>query len=289
MKKIKLLICVIVAASVVSCSSIVGNLTEGLTKSLYKQKDIELIEDGAPAFLLLIESFIENSPNDRNQLVTGIQTFSAYSSAFVDDKERKKIFSDKTKGWALDLLRTYPQFDNYENIGDRDAKDAAFKKFLSGLKKGDVKYVFWAANAWIMWIIDNLDSMDAFLELPVAKEIVTRIKEIDGDFYYGAPHLFDGVYYSAFPENFGGNLKKAKEEFDVALKLSGDEFLTTKLFYATFYLTAIGDKEGFEKVLNEIIDMDIEKYPDTRLLNIVSKSQAEKMIEKVDEMFINLE
>ncbi|HRU44477.1 MAG TPA: TRAP transporter TatT component family protein, partial [Spirochaetota bacterium] len=81
----------------------------------------------------------------------------------------------------------------------------------------------------------------------------------------------------------------AKEEFDVALKLSGDEFLTTKLFYATFYLTAIGDKEGFEKVLNEIIDMDIEKYPDTRLLNIVSKSQAEKMIEKVDEMFINLE
>jgi len=35
--------------------------------------------------------------------------------------------------------------------------------------------------------------------------------------------------------------------------------------------------------------MDIEKYPDTRLLNIVSKSQAEKMIEKVDEMFINLE
>jgi len=289
MKRIKLFIFIIVLVSVTSCSSIIGNLTEGLTKSLYKQKDIKLIEDGAPAFLLLIESFIESSPNDKKQLVTGIQTFSAYSSAFVGDKERKKIFSDKTKGWALDLLRTYPLFDKYENIQDRGAKEAAFKKFLSALKKSDVEYVFWAANAWIMWIIDNLDSMDAFLELPVAKEIVTRIKEIDGSFYYGAPHLFDGVYYSAFPENFGGNLKKAKEEFDIALKLSGEEFLTTKLFYATFYLTAIGDKEEFEKILNEIIDMDIEKYPDTRLLNIVSRNQALVLIEKADEIFIDLE
>ena len=272
-----------------SCSSLIGGLTESLTNSLYQQKDIELIEEGAPAFLLIIESFIESNPGDKKQLVTGIQAFSAYSSAFVTEPKRKRIFSEKTKQWAMKLLRTYPQFVKYESTVDIDKKEVELNKFLNSINKKEVPYIFWAANAWVMWILDNLDSMDAFIELPVAKEIIGRVRNVDGEFYYGAPYLFYGVYYSAFPEDFGGNLVKAKEEFDIALKLSGDKLLTTKLLYATFYLKAIGDKKEFERILNEIIDCDIEKYPETRLLNVITRNQAEIVLEKIDEMFFSFD
>ncbi len=279
-------ILIILSLLLFSCASLTNNLIDGLSKSLYRQKDIKLIEEGSPAFLLLIEGLIISYPENRDMLLAGIQTFSAYSSAFVEDKERQKIFQNKTKEWAIQLLKTYPLYRNYEKIVDKEKKEIAFKKFLNSLTKKDVKYVFWAANAWIMWIINNLDDIMALLELAEVKAIIGRIKDIDPNFYYGSPSLFYGVYYSAFPEDFGGDLKKAKEEFDKALKISGEEFLTTKLFYAIFYLKAINDKENLIKTLNEIINVDIEKYPDTRLLNLVTQNQAKEILENIDN-FIN--
>lgn len=263
-----------------SCSTV--NIIDGLSKSLYRQKDIKLIEDGAPAFLLLIEGLITTYPDNKDMLLAGIQTFSAYSQAFVKDNNRYKIFQNKTKEWAIQLLRTYPLYKSYEKLTDKEKKDIAFKRFLNSLNKKDVKYVFWAANAWIMWIISNLDDMMALLELAEVKEIIGRIKNIDGSFYYGAPYLFYGVYYSAFPEDFGGDLKKAKDEFNKALSLSKEEFLTTKLFYALFYLKAIKDKNSFIKTLEEIISVDIDKYPDTRLLNLVVQNQARTILQNVN-------
>ncbi|HOJ64563.1 MAG TPA: TRAP transporter TatT component family protein [Spirochaetota bacterium] len=281
MKKKKIILVVIIFI-LFSCSSLTNNLIDGLSKSLYRQKDIKLIEDGAPAFLLLIEGIITTYPDNKDMLMAGIQTFSAYSQAFVNDKVRQKIFQNKTKEWAIQLLRTYPLYRAYEKTIDKEKREIAFKRFLNSLGKRDVKYVFWAANAWIMWIIGNLDDMMALLELAEVKEIIGRIKDIDGSFYYGAPHLFYGVYYSAFPEDFGGNLKKAKEEFDIALSLSKEDFLTTRFFYAIFYLKTVKDRDNFVKILEEIIAVDIDKYPDTRLLNLVIQNQAKNILENID-------
>lgn len=273
----------VVAFTLFSCSTFTNNLIDGLSKSLYSQKDIKLIEEGAPAFLLLIEGLIITYPNNKEILTLGIQTFSAYSSAFInEDKERQKIFQDKTKNWAIQLLRNYPLYRNYEKIDDKSKKEIEFKKFLNSINKSDIKYIFWAANAWIMWIINNLQDLTALIELAEVKDIIGRIRDIDSEFYYGAPSLFYGVYYSAFPEDFGGNLTKAKEEFDKALQLSKDEFLTTKFFYAIFYLKALKDKDALISILNEIISVDIDKYPYTRLFNLVIQNQAKKILEDID-------
>ena len=282
----KILVCLIVVLlfSSISCTS----LMKGLTDSLYEQKDIVLVEEGAPAFLLLVEGLIKGNPQDKNMLQTGIQMFSSYGGAFVKDSERKKIFQDKTKYWALELLKTYPLYVMFDKEKDREKKDKLFQSFLKSLTKSDVPTVFWACNAWIMWIIGNLDSTDAFLELPLAKGIIDRIYVLDGDYYYGAPHLFYGVFYGAFPKDFGGNLEIAKKEFDIALKLSGDKLLITKLFYANFYLKPKNDKAGFEQIINEILETDIDKYPETRLLNMVSKREALDLKNRIDELFFDL-
>ena len=153
-----------------SCSS----LTNGLANSLYKQKDIKLVEDGAPAYLILVEALIDSNPRNKKMLVMGIQMFSAYSSAFVEDRERSGIFAEKTKNWALILLRTYPRFKESENA-DFDT----FMKWVGTIHKNDIPYVFWAANAWIMWIIANADSVEALIDLPKAKAIIDKIYELD--------------------------------------------------------------------------------------------------------------
>ncbi len=259
-----------------SCAS----LTSGLTNSLYRQKDVKLIEDGAPAYLLLIEALIETKPKDKNFLMIGIQMFSAYSGAFVKDQERSKIFTEKTKTWALMLLRTYPKFKEYENL-----EFDKYVKWVDTIQKNDIPYVFWAAEAWIMWIISNSDNIEAMLDLPKAKAVIDRIYKLDSSYYYGFPHLFYGLYYSVLPEYLGGNLIKSKEEFDRALEYSQDKFLMTKVYFAQYYYKAKNDKENFKKVLTEVINADIEKYPDLRLLNSFAKKYAEELLNKIDEIF----
>ena len=278
MKKIIINVFILCIFIFCTCTSMV----KGLSDSLYSQKDIKLVEDGAPSFLLLVESLIYSNPTNKNWLLTGIQLFSAYSNAFVKDKERKTIFQDKTKDWALKLLRTYPKFKQTEN-GDFDK----YNKWVETINERDVPYVFWAANAWIMWIIAHSDSIEAIMELPKAKAIIDRIYKIKPDYYYGAPHLFYGIYYSALPEIAGGNLVKAKEEFDKALKISGDRFLMTKISYAEFYLKAKYDRKDYIKVLEEVVNADIDKYPEVRLLNAFSKKQAKELLEQTGKFFYN--
>lgn len=273
---IKFILIIIVLLTLLGCAS----LTNGLTRSIYQQKDIQLIEDGAPSYLLLIEGLIYAYPKNRDILSFGIQLFTAYSGAFVEDEKRKAIFSDKTKNFAMDLLRTYPKFKKLENTPFDE-----YQEWTKSIRKKDIPYVFWGANAWIMWIISNLDNMEAFMQLPKAKVVLDRIYELDSGYYYGAPHLFYGIYYSMLPENVGGDLKLSKEEFDSALKYSGDKFLLTKVSYAQSYCKAKYDKKEFERVLNEVINADIDKNPETRLMNYFAQEQAAELLDNVDEFF----
>lgn len=273
-----ILLLFIVLNTVPSCNKLI----QGLSDSLYGQKDIQLVKDGAASYLLLVEGLIKSNPKNKTFLTTGIQLFYAYSSAFVNDPERKKIFADKTKEWAMLLLRTYPKFRKveYKSIDE-------FQTWVKTLRKKDVKNVFWASNAWINWIIANSDSMDALMELPKAKALIDKIYELDSSFYFGAPHLLYGTFYSIMPVNAGGDLVKAQQDFEAALKYSGDKFLTTKVLYASIFCKAKYDRECFEKTLQEVIDADVDTYPEVRLLNTLAQQEAKDLLEQIDDFFYN--
>ena len=275
-KCLNILIIIFMFFILVSCASLFGSLAT----SLYQQKDIKLVEDGAPAYLLLVEALINNNTQDKALLRTGIQLFTAYSVAFVSDTDRKKIFNQKTKDLGLAILRTYPKFKDLEK-----KPFDIYKTWVNDLNKNDVGDVFWAADAWILWIISNTDSIEALMDLPKAKVIIDKIYSLDDSYYFGAPHLFYGLFYSLIPESIGGDKKKAKEEFDKALKYSDEKLLTTKVTYAEFYLKAIYDKENFKKVLNEVIKADVDAYPEIRLINLFAQKHAKEMLEKIDEFF----
>ncbi len=280
---IKKFFLLIVIFQLISCTNILSNLAG----SLYEQKDIQLVEEGAPSYLLLVEALIRNSPNDKDMLVTGIQLFSAYSGAFVDQKERKAIFNEKTMKWTKDLLNCYPAYRKYSSLkeAEKSVRDKAYDDFVKSITKNDVKYLFWAAYSWALNILANVDNPDVFIELPYVKSILKRIYDLDSGFYYGAPHLIEGIFYGAYPEAFGGNLAKAKIEFEKALELSQGKLFMIKLFYADFYYKPQMDREGYEKLLKEVIDADVDRFPENRLMNILAQKDARLKLSKVEEVF----
>lgn len=289
MRKLTILFCLVISVLFSSCSALTKNITESLTASLMQQEDVILVKDGAPSFLLLIEGLIYNDPDNKDLLSAGIQMFSAYGGIFVTETGRKELFNKKTKKWAIDLLLTYPKFKKYYTMSSEDKaqKDAAFEDFLKSIKKKDVPYVFWASYSWALDIMAHLDSPVSFIELPIPRAIIQRVYELEDTFYYGAPHLFFGIIYGAYPKMYGGDPEKAKQEFDRALEISQGKLYMVKLMYADFYYKPLMDRENYVKIVQEVIDGDIEEAPENRLLNIMAQKQARAMLEAADEFFMD--
>ena len=68
LKTLKTFIVSAVVLTLFSCSTMIKGVTESLVGGVMQQKDMRLIEDGAPAYLLIIESLIFNNPENRDFL-----------------------------------------------------------------------------------------------------------------------------------------------------------------------------------------------------------------------------
>lgn len=53
--------------------------------------DPDVVRDGAPAFLLMFDGFIRNSPESEGLLLAGAQLNSGYASVFVIEEGRKNL------------------------------------------------------------------------------------------------------------------------------------------------------------------------------------------------------
>ncbi len=278
---IPLLICCL------SCSTIIKSVAGGLVSGVYQQNDLTLVKDGAPAYLIIVEGAIYGSPDNRDLLLTGIQMFSAYSGAFVEDKERQSLFNAKVTKWGDMLLKTYPKYKIYDSIpfSEKERKEKAFSDFVKSINKSDIPYVFWGIYSQAMSVLSDLSSPEALMIIPKALAIIDRVYKLDDTYYYGIPHLVYGVYYSAYPEGLGGDPVKSKQEFDKAIEISGGKLLLFKYMFAESYCKSQYDKETYVKIMNEISQFDVDKYPETRLMNILAKKQAIKSLASVDEYF----
>jgi hypothetical protein len=70
-----------------ACTSIVSNVTENLANNLaiaiMNQDDPELVRNGAPAYLLLLDSLIEGDPENPVILSAAANLYASYGSIFV--------------------------------------------------------------------------------------------------------------------------------------------------------------------------------------------------------------
>src|SRR5688572_13350943 len=76
------------------CASIANKaadkLGSSLTAGISNHDDPETVAAGLPAYLILIDGFIADDPENAGLLLSGAKLYSAYSGAFVIDIERRK-------------------------------------------------------------------------------------------------------------------------------------------------------------------------------------------------------
>ena len=257
-----------------SCSSyITSSFVEPAVGNLRQQTDLELVCEGAPAYLLMIDSMIASSPDNRQLLRTGTQSYTGYAAALSEcgkSDERIAVISDKSYLYGTRLLG---QFLPIEKRYDEE-----FDRMLAKLDKDDLPFVFWGTFGWISWIQSQEGSPAAMADLVIIEKIMSRLLELDETFEAGSIHLFFGGYHAAKPVLLGGKPDLSRIHFEKALVFSKREFLLIQVTYAATLARQTMDKELHDQLLNEVIRFPIDSAPDFALSNRIAVKRAYRLL-----------
>ena len=267
------LICAVTGLS--SCASyLTSTFVEPAVGNLRQQTDLELVCEGAPAYLLMIDSMIASSPENRNLLRTGTQSYSAYSTALSECGKsdlRITAITDKAHLYGTRLLNQFLPLD--------DMNGEEFSKNLSKLTKNDVPFVFWGTFGWISWVQNQAGSPAAMADLVTIEKIMSRLLELDESYEGGSIHLFFGGYHAAKPVLLGGKPDLSRTHFEKALTLSKRRFLLIQTTYAATLARQTQDKELHGRLLGEVISFPIDSAPEFALSNQIAVKRARRLLE----------
>lgn len=264
------------------CTSLLVNpLLDPLTLALQKQTDLDLLQDGAPALLLILDGFIANDPKNERLLMTATKAYGAYATTLFEDGkiERAVNMSIKAKDHGISLINRLPGLENinHQNLTEIEAA-------LAGISPKRVGYLFWGAYGWATWIQYQDGASAAMADLPIVERIMLRVVELDESYYYGGAHIFLGSYYGGRPKMYGGKPETSRKHFERALELNKRQFLLTHVAYAQTYARLMFDRELYFKLLNEVIEQPLTDS-DIASSNKLAKISAQKLIEQIDEFF----
>lgn len=258
-----------------------SGLADGLSEAILDNRDLAMVRDGAPSFLILIDGLIANSPDDPQLLRQGAQLTSAYAAAFVDEPERASRLQSK----ALEYAQRAVCESLRKGCALRQRPFEAYEAWLAERKVGDVPVLYQLGSSWAAWIQAHSDDFAAIAELQRVKALMSRIIELDPDYDYGGAHLYMGVFETLLPPALGGRPEQGRQHFERALELSQGRYLLTKVLYADQYARLVFDQELHDRLLREVLDAD-PAVPGLTLINVVAQRDAAALLESSDDYFL---
>ena len=263
----------------------VAHTAEDVARAAAKQSDPTIVRRGSPAYLMLIDGLIEAYPDNRDLLIAGCRAYLSYASSFLEDTDLREANTlyGKAKLYGFRALSKKRDFN--------EAVSGNLDDFINSLQqygKRDVTALFWTASAWVNWINLNVDDLEALAEMPMLEATMRRILELDGEFYYGSPHLLMGTYLAAKPAIIGGNITEAKKHFDRAFALGEGKVLMAKVLFAQYYAPRVRDRSLFEATLQEVLAAKVDTVPELTLSNVLAQEKAKRLLEQADGYFVEL-
>jgi tetratricopeptide (TPR) repeat protein len=265
------------------CTSLlIGPLVDPLNRSLQRQTDLDLVRDGTPTLLLILDGLTDKYPDSGKLLLTATQAYSSYAFTLdeMGESERAAALSIKAKDYGLALFRLAADLR-----GKIPGQLNDFNRILASLHKNDVPSLFWAGYGWATWVKLSNGSPAALADLPEIEQIMRRVLELDETYYYGAAHIFLGYYYGSRPEILGGDMEKSRRHFERALQISGRNYLMAQVTYAESYARQTFNRELFKDLLTEVLNHPLTTDSDRSTSNQLARKRARQLLAQIDDYF----
>ncbi|MEQ3722668.1 TRAP transporter TatT component family protein [Alcanivorax sp.] len=257
-----------------------AHVDDNLPYGVLNNNDLQLVEDGLPTYLLMVDGLIENWPESESLLTSGADLYGAYAGLFVEDPERARKLSNKALEYGFRAACSHDK--DYCDL--RSLSVPEFESLLDDAGKGDVPVLFSLGSAWAGYIQQNTSDWNAVAELGRVDAIMERIVALDEGYQYGQAHMYLGVLNSILPASLGGKPEQAKAHFEEAVLLSDGKNLLAQVLYAEEYARLVFDRELHDSLLNEVLAADPDVHGLT-LQNTYAQQQAEALLADADDYF----
>ena len=198
-----------------------------------------------------------------------------YNLGVKKSQEAHIVFSDAKKVGNSILIISYPKLDSWLS-GETDLQ----------FKINDVSDLYWLAAAYGGAIKSSRGNPFDVVNLPVVKKLLITAIALDPKWGKGALYSAMMSYTSSRPDLFGDALIDSVSSFYAKALIASDS-LDASLFvsYAELIDKKFQDRDAFERKLDLVLNMDIEKDKDFRLSNIIAQERAKWLLSKTDEIF----
>ena len=258
----------------IALGSIADALDSGTGSSFASDDDVDLIGQALPFGLKTMESLLKEVPEHKGLHLSLAKGFVLYAYAFVETKAENAKNTDFTEYRKLRLRagRLYYR---------------AYQYGLKGLALSDGKDVgllYWTGAALAKWITVSKNDPSAIIRISEAVEFMQRALEIDSEYDNGAIHEFFVSYECR--QGIKGDTAKAMFHYRKALKASQGKKASVYLTYIETFAIPNQNKKEFRQYIHKILDFDIDKWPEYRLANAITKQRAEFLLEKEEYLFL---
>jgi predicted anti-sigma-YlaC factor YlaD len=272
---------------------VADTLSEG-TSSFATDDDPELIKDALPFGLKTLEGLLAQLPTHRPLLRSVAAGFTSYSAGFIQpeirtlegvdldlaraQKVRARRMFIRARDYGLRALET-----SYPNLRQALMQDP--KAALAKTVKKDVPDLYWTAAAWGSAISLGKDQMDLVADVPIVDALIHRALELDEPWDTGSLTEFM-IAFESRGDAQGGSLDRARTYYNRTLELAGGKRITPQVSLAENVSITTQNRPEFETLLDEALAFDSDKYPETRLVNLLAQKRARQLKELVGSLFL---
>lgn len=267
-----------------ACASVVATAGSGvagnLNSAIMNQDDPELVRDGAPAYLLMLDSFVEGAPENVAALSAAAELYAAYGVVFVDNPVRARKLTARGRAYGRRALCSAKE----DVCGIWNETYEGFVIRLQEVGEKEVEALYTFSLSWIAYIQAHSDDFIALAKLPHAQAAFNRVQEIDPRYQESNVEHFLAVLDTIRPPALGGDFEAGQAHFKRAMSVSGGKDLSIKVDYAKYYARTLYERELHDRLLNEVLAED-PVQPGFTLFNTLAQEEAQELLDSADDYF----
>jgi len=266
------------------CASIVSsaasNFADNLSAAVINQNDPETVRDGAPAYILLLDSFLQGSPDDPMLLAAAANLYASYGAVFAEDPERAARLTERARDYSVKALCIAFAPSCEWDSGTYEEFEAS----LAGLRPKHADVVFAYSVSSLAYIRAHAEDWNALARLPHMNALLMRYLEIGEGEAEGTVYTYLGILATLRPPALGGEPEKGRRYFETAIDLSGGKDLSAKVEFARGYARPLYERELHDRLLQEVLAADPES-PGYTLTNVLAQRDATDLLSSADDYF----
>jgi hypothetical protein len=261
-------------------SNVASNFGDNLSAAILSQDDPETVRAGMPSYMILMDSFVQGSPDNPAMLGAAANLYASYGAVFADDETRASRLTARARDYALRSIC----IDYVAACKWRDLNYDDFMATLDGLDESHIDAVYQYSFATLAFLRTHASDWNSLAELPQAEALLRRYFELSGDTAKSSAHVYMGVILTLRPPSLGGKPEEARGHFEKAIAMSAGQDLGAKVEFAKGYAKLLYERELHDQLVGEVLNAS--PYADgLTLMNVLAQEEALKLRADADNYF----